>query len=654
MIKNILNRIFLALIFVCISFSSYAAIPADAVWEVRSTATSGNVNGGGFNPSNANFLTDGAATSATGNAAVFTSASYNFVANDVGAKLFIKSGTNWNAVCWYNIDSVAANAATVNSTAGAGVCRAANTRFFAATTSAGVATTGSPTGATWGIDYSQQNAAAYADSDLTGTTTSATSALKPFTTQMVGNIIHLNSGTGVTAGWYEIVSVSGVTATLDRSAGASYSVVVFKTGGALSLNATGTGIGDTAFSAAVTSSTTAANRIFFKGPATYTIAQSWTPASGSTFPIIWEGYTSTRGDRPSIASGNQPTLALGSQTFNGGGTNEEYYNLSFTTAETNGIVIGNAGTMNIGSKMFNCKCRQTSTGICIQGGSVFFSDIMGGTGQGYMATGNGSTAILYGNFFHDSNKCVNMSSASTLEFAVINNVFAGCSVNGIRTLINGPQYFLNNTIYGAATPAGTNGGIEFGNSAAWKVVALNNIVTGYTTGVKATTLVSSITPYVDYNDYYNNTTNIDSAVDWQTGPHDLTSDPGFASLVVRSGTTATTTAGNHLVQSGATFQTWGIAAGDRLDIISGTGPTQGGYVISSVDSETQVTVDTTLTANASADKQWQIIKTSNLSPGNNMKGAGIPGLFPSSNSTSYLDIGGVQRQEAGGACTTGN
>ena len=42
-------------------------------------------NGGGFDYANAFALTDLAATSATGNAAVLSSASYNFVAGDVSA-----------------------------------------------------------------------------------------------------------------------------------------------------------------------------------------------------------------------------------------------------------------------------------------------------------------------------------------------------------------------------------------------------------------------------------------------------------------------------------------------------------------------------------------------------------------------------------------
>lgn len=100
------------------------AISAACAWEVRSTATAGNLNGGGFvaggggtdysqqDAAQYNF-TDLAATSATGASPSVTSASHNFVAADVGNLIHITAGTNWT-VGWYQIVSVAANAATLD------------------------------------------------------------------------------------------------------------------------------------------------------------------------------------------------------------------------------------------------------------------------------------------------------------------------------------------------------------------------------------------------------------------------------------------------------------------------------------------------------------------------------------------------------------
>src|SRR5690349_16220768 len=112
--------------------------------------------------------TDGAATSATGTAPVFSSASYNFVAGDVGAWVYIASGTNWTPG-WYQIASVASNTATLEATAGV-----AYLAYITPTTANGCATTTSPTGATWTIDYSQQNAAQCTYTDLASAGAGAT------------------------------------------------------------------------------------------------------------------------------------------------------------------------------------------------------------------------------------------------------------------------------------------------------------------------------------------------------------------------------------------------------------------------------------------------------------------------------------------------
>jgi len=140
------------------------------VWEA-SAAGSDTLCSGGFVPTNSNFATDGAATNANTSSPVFTTASYNFVSGDVGAWVFIKSGTN-SVPGWYKITSVAANAATLNAAIGAGVLyggiltatnRALN---FIPNTVTGIATTASPTSLTWGIDYSQQNSAKIAFTDM--------------------------------------------------------------------------------------------------------------------------------------------------------------------------------------------------------------------------------------------------------------------------------------------------------------------------------------------------------------------------------------------------------------------------------------------------------------------------------------------------------
>ncbi len=87
-----------------------------------------------------------------------------------------------------------------------------------------------------------------------------------------------------------------------------------------------------------------------------------------------------------------------------------------------------------------------------------------------------------------------------------------------------------------------------------------------------------------------------------------------------------------------------------MRIVSGTGVTAGIYGIASVDSETQITTDITLTAEATANKVFSIPVGHNYAIGTNLKAGGFPGAFPAGLTTGYTDIGAAQRQESG---TTG-
>ena len=192
-------------------------------WEVRTTGNDTN-NGGGFDFGAAvSFPTDGAATSANTASPVFTSASYNFVAGDVGAWIFIKSGTNW-IPGWYKIVSVAANAATLDAAVGhAPLFLSVNANStIGLNATAGMATVASPTTATWGVDYSQQDTSriTFTDMVIDGTTnTKFTSAANPVGKNFIGNIISVTSGTGFTVQRVLVVSTVTTTATCDKSLG---------------------------------------------------------------------------------------------------------------------------------------------------------------------------------------------------------------------------------------------------------------------------------------------------------------------------------------------------------------------------------------------------------------------------------------------------
>ncbi len=269
------------------------ALSASTIWEVQ-TGGSDTANGGAFDPSQtAGMFTDGAATVATSSAPVFTSASYNFVAGDIGAWVYIASGTNWTAG-WYKITAVGSNAATLNGTIGQGVLKTT----LVPSTVIGCATTASPTGATWTIDYSQQAGTmyAYTYSDLlsAGAGLTVSSALQPFGKQQVGNSIVITGGTNFNTGRYVIASVG---------AGPTFiATVVGPTNITTGIGANGTGGqgGALASVGQVGSVFLASNFMFIKN-GSYSISSASTNISNGCFAVNAsnyrvQGYGSVRGD----------------------------------------------------------------------------------------------------------------------------------------------------------------------------------------------------------------------------------------------------------------------------------------------------------------------------------------------------------------------
>jgi hypothetical protein len=123
--NKILFLLFLSLFIPSVCFG---AIHADTVWECMQDATANNVNGGGFNASNASPGIDRSQqTTAHDNGTdlaidaadntVVSSASHNFVAADNGNIIHITAGTGFTAG-WYEIVSTASNEATLDRACG--------------------------------------------------------------------------------------------------------------------------------------------------------------------------------------------------------------------------------------------------------------------------------------------------------------------------------------------------------------------------------------------------------------------------------------------------------------------------------------------------------------------------------------------------------
>src|SRR5262249_6018915 len=147
-----------------------------------------------------------------------------------------------------------------------------------------------------GTDYSQQDSAQYTFTDLVvdaSVNTKVTSASHNFVAADVGNIMQINSGTGWTVGFYQIVSVASNAATLDRSPAA-----VNTTGGTFHVGGALLTLGSIINS---TSSQAKDGNVIWIKAGTYTVTASITlPANGftsSSGPLTFIGYNTSRGDR---------------------------------------------------------------------------------------------------------------------------------------------------------------------------------------------------------------------------------------------------------------------------------------------------------------------------------------------------------------------
>lgn len=187
-----------------IDSGSDGALGADAPTGDTSGLKNEIQNGESFYTNVTGFRTNGAATSATGSTPVFTSSSYTFVAADVGAYLYIKAGTNW-LTGRYLITGISGSGAVLN--------RAC-------------ATVGSPTAATFGVDYSgfATPRVQFTDLVIGATSTQFTSAANPVTVAMIGNVVAITDGIGFIRQRVIITDLTGAaTAVCDKSVGTASS-----------------------------------------------------------------------------------------------------------------------------------------------------------------------------------------------------------------------------------------------------------------------------------------------------------------------------------------------------------------------------------------------------------------------------------------------
>lgn len=581
------------------------ALNAAVIWALNAGATAGMLNGGGFNTANANFIADWTTDANTANTAspVLSSASYNFVAGDVGAWIYVKSGTNWTPG-FYQIASVASNKATLSAAIGAGLIANAVTGLFdTPNTAAGIATVGTPTAGTLGVDYSQGTTAIATATDYAsvGSSVTLTSVSAGFRASFVGNVFHLTTtGTGAfgLVGWYELVTyVNTTTMTTDRTTnnGTALASGTGYCGGALDLNGAAT-VG-TAFG----SQTTAGQQIFQKGGATYTITANTSFAgSGSTtvLPIMWRPFKTLRGDV--CVGADRPIMSMGGTTFTilaNGVTS----NIIVTGTAASLLAMGNSSIL-VGSKVINTST--TADRVAVTMGTdttVYNCEIISQFGTG-ISQGS-QRGYLFANYIHD---CKTGSIFSTFGQTIVGNIYEGnYSIDvSLSSSSASAELIANNTFYGAEAKLGT--AINLAASAPTSHI-FSNLIYGKVTGISQATTQSK-SNFGAYNDFFNNTTDVSNYYKDST---DTAVNPSFTNISQVTSSTGSTS-GSVWTDANANYSTVTDSV-DYAYVSAGTGKTVGKYLITAHTSTT-LTFNVAPGTNATADGVLSITIGHNLLP----------------------------------------
>lgn len=402
------------------------------------------------------------------------------------------------------------------------------------------------TGAT-GTDFSQQNAAQYNAADLAsanGTTNPCTvsSASHNFVAADVGNIINISAGTNWTTGYYQIVSVAANAAHLDRACGsvAALSNGTYAVGGALAT-----------VSAAYGGATTQ-NHIYIKATGNYTVTATLTlTLSDGTIPFIFEGYTTTRGDR------GQATWTTATNSVHlvttGATTGYVFKNIIFSsTAGTpgNGIQTGTAGNAN--SYLFdNDRFTGLNIGIngpfstqyYITGLSIIDCQFDNNKSHGII----NQTWMIHGSWFHDNGGdgafCSNQAGIGPIGCSASLSVFskntsAGIEIGNLGTSNSRNPHIVNCVLY-----KNTGDGIKASGTTQEGIIANSVLYGNGGFGVNFATNTGSVNgaaAVANYSNAYGSNTSGARTGNFPTGVGDvtLTGDPFISATNFQTNNTA--------------------------------------------------------------------------------------------------------------------
>lgn len=203
-----------------------------------------------------------------------------------------------------------------------------------------------------GTDWSQQTSPQYSVTDgVTAGTTTITSATANFGTDVVGNIMYVQGGTGsVTAGWYQITARGSASSiTVDRSTGLTAGTgVTLKIGGCFATPGRASSL-----------MAVAGQKTWWKYHASNFVVSTATPgpAGPITFPSVactLQGYDATRGDD----TGNRPCIEWGSALAGDGAflvtfASNQLQTVHNIKVDGGGDTVANGVSMPAGSSLLN-------------------------------------------------------------------------------------------------------------------------------------------------------------------------------------------------------------------------------------------------------------------------------------------------------------
>lgn len=383
-----------------------------------------------------------------------------------------------------------------------------------------------------------------------------------------------------------------------------------------------------------------AGDVYYIKEGTYTLTNAVSTALDGTdeLPISLIGVvTATTAMPPTLSDyaygDNRPLFAVAANSFV---TDDMWIwkNLRFTVTGLNSVrcdtrcIIENVKSEQTSTVASRDALYVASSGTKIIGGEFISRN---GTGVSF-ATGTGNT--VHGSYFHNSRVGLGFSTNSTLPI-ITDNIFSDMWVAAITTnTVNQGSHITGNTFYNTVI------GVSEANTGPGTVI-IGNIFNKYTTGISFGSAQGAA--LLDYNNYDTAGTDVTNAT---KGLNDIELDPKFTNVVNISGTVATTSGA--VLTAGVEKDFSGVVANvDYVWIVSGTGVTANEmHLITAVDDGANtLTIDPAPGNSSTGDIVWNVTTGHNYSVGTNLKAKGFPSAFRGSNTTSYVDIGAVQRVE---------